>query len=80
MCKVNAKTTCSKGGGGGVMGIKISQRRAMSKPIPINLVLKGLIKIVMFFLIFFLQYPTGTCQASQGKNGIKHFEKRNVHL
>ncbi len=52
----------------------------MSKPIPINLVLKGLIKIVMFFLKFYLQYPIGTCQVSQGKNGIEHFEKQNAHL
>lgn len=38
-----------RGEGVEVMGIKIPQRRAMSGPIPINLVPKDFIKIVMFF-------------------------------
>jgi hypothetical protein len=62
------------------MGIRTPQGAAICGPVPINLVPKGLIKIVMFFLKFFLQYPTGTCQASQGKNDIEHFEKRNAHV
>jgi hypothetical protein len=57
MCRVKAKETCREGGRGWVMGIRSPQGEAVCGPVPVNLVPKGLIKIVMFFLNFFLQYP-----------------------
>jgi hypothetical protein len=60
------------------MGIRTPQGGAMCGPVPINPVPKGLIKIVMFFLISFLQYPTGTCQVSQGKKMVLSILKNEM--
>ncbi len=57
ICKVKAKAIHWKGGRGGVMGIRTPQGGAMCGLVPINLVPKGLIKIVMFFLRKFLAIP-----------------------